>query len=618
MASSSSSAALRTDSHAADPNQLLLDKHLQEFLYIPDKNSARIISKAAGVTFNHGKNYRIADHESSLREVLSDESTPGARLARTELRAALCSSLKLDRDKIKLELTGTHAPAHTKDDDAAKMLASPMLMLHRIEATSAGSKPAEKHQALTDLSAKNLAEMHREIERHKQMPHMAGCQKMIDQFVADVRTRYEAGVATHGTNNKIEGQIHCTADRERIEDFAVGFTGDKSAAKKMTHTSATNTQHLHTHEMVFFNVYPSTNPDMLAKQQATSRYLRVTPEVPSSAYSENARSFALPMSGLMASGDRLQVMTLRDPVYPSGGTTEAQAKSRMEQGGYATVASGAQPPGTALRKFGNEEDRYLTHQNLFVGANIGPALVGNVELGLYKTFNGLQAAAQGNPADDRCRRFFDQVQAANNATGADKDQRVMDVIKLYQYPQLMIAGSVDVRGVTPYVPTPQMIAESRKTAPGVSSGATVSAPVSHSKEMIEAALSGKKHEIFKKPEHLDVAVRYLDHMSKTKGEVVSVQFIHKKCLRATFAGAPGSESPGAVEEITPQAISAMKSVLERARPTESVSSPAVATSSAPAAALPTPPALGSTAQSTIGGNNENKEQTLAQPAVRRT
>lgn len=524
--------------HAADKYQLLLDRYASRPFYIHDKaNADKINAALPEPAFKHGTNYTVGEKQHSLYRVLSNESEENAS-ARGALLEEMRGSLKLTREGIKGELSGRYTPPHDREADAATLLGSSMLS-GRPEARAEGSA----YTRLQALSANNLKAIDEQIAEYKKLPQMQTpeCTETVNKFMGDVFGRYQAGIATHATNNPVRENISCTSDRNALEQFASAVSGDKSASEKLSHTSATNTQHLQTHDLVFFNVYPKTNAAMQEQQQQSTRYLREKPEVQGSPYSPNGQSFTLPMSKLAgAESERLQVMTLRDPVYPSGGTTEADAKRRMEQGGIATVGGGAQAPGVAERRIGTVVDRYETNRNLFVGPDIEKALYKNVELGIYKTLHGLHDAAKDNPSDDRCKDFFVKLKTANEATGPAKDKQVMDVIKLYQYPQLMVAGSVPVKGAEVYRPSRELIAESQRGALSVASSSSSPAVATvhdaKGRAAVQAAFDVKpgKEMIAKNPGNVATLVNYVDHLAGEHGPVKSAKLENKNLFKVTF------------------------------------------------------------------------------------
>lgn len=519
--------------HAADKYQLLLDRYASRPFYIHGKDNAEKINAALPEpAFKHGTNYTVGEKQHSLYRVLSNESEHNAP-ARAALLEEMRGSLKLTREGIKGELSGRYTPPHDREADAATLLGSSMLS-GRPEARAEGSA----YTRLQTLSANNLSAIDSEIARYKELPQMQAkeCTDTVNTFVVDVFARYQTGIATHATNNPVRDNISCTSDRNALEQFASAVSGDKSASEKLSHTSATNTQHLQTHDLVFFNVYPKTNAKMQEEQQQSTRYLREKPEVQGSPYSPNGQSFSLPMSTLAGDAERLRVMTLRDPVYPSGGTTEADAKRRMEQGGIATVGGGAQAPGVAERRIGTVVDRYETHRNLFVGPDIEKALYKNVELGIYKTLHGLQEAAKDNPSDERCKAFFLKLKTANEAEGPAKDKQVMDVVKLYQYPQLMVAGSVPVKDAQVYRPSQELIEQSRRGALSVASSSVATVHDAKGRATVQAAFDVKpgKEMIAKNAGNVATLVNYVDHLAGEHGPVKSAKLENKNLFKVTF------------------------------------------------------------------------------------
>lgn len=546
----------RATRHAADPYQVLLDRHLDQSVYISDQKAANSINAALGAdVFKGGKNYRIGDHEGTLHAVLIQEGTPGQAVLLAEMK----KSLNLTRESVKTDLTGRHTPVHDRNTDSATLLGSQMLR-HRPEVVEPDKT---SYQRLETLSAKNLSTLDGKIADMKGKEGMQAYQPLIDTFMEDVRKRYLGAIATHATNNPIEGHISPTADRIAIDKFASAVSGERGVSQKISHTSATNTQHLQTHDLVFFNVYPQTNAQMKEDQMKSTRYLREQPEVAGSPYAAGGQSFSFPMSSLVRDNGQLQVMTLRDPVYPSGGTTGADAKRRLEQGGVFTVGGADQPPGTAARTIGNLVDRYETQENLFAGRDIYPALTRNVELGLYQTFHGLHEACKGHAEDTREQQFFTRIKDANEAVGPAKDQRVMDVIKMYQYPQLMVSGSVPVLGADVYRPTAKMIADSQRGAVGMvaSSSAPSVATVHDAKgrQAVKDAFDARagKEGIAKTVGNVLVLMDYVDDLAGKHGGVAQVKgvpqatFDNNKLFKVSF-------NDGSVETIKPTDMSRIR------------------------------------------------------------
>ncbi|QWP75840.1 hypothetical protein J5226_19855 [Lysobacter sp. K5869] len=588
-------------SHAADPFQLLIDSHAGRTFYIKDaKTAAAINSGLSAPVFEAGRNYAVDSHANSLHTALGTVgvSTP----AQAAALQAMTDSFKLSRDDVRASLTGRYAPEHTRETDARTLLDSSMLA-GREEARGDG----DALPRLQALSSNNLGEIRLDIAKLKEANPTLRDNPVINGVMGDVYRRYSEATATHATNNRVEGLISCTSDRIAIDRVASAATGDLSAAKKVSHTSAANTQHLQTHDMVFFNIYPKTNAQMQERQLADTRYLRVQPEVAGSPYSPDARSFSFPVATLVPGHDGLQVMTLRDPACPCGGTTAADAKRRLEQGGFAT-ASAEQPPGEAVRYFGTTLDRYETQRNLFVGpADIQQALYLNVERGLLRTLDGLQKLQQSNPADDSALRFFAKIKQAHEAVGTAKDEQVMDLIKMYQYPQLMLAGSVPVRDAQVYRPSAQMIADSQ---PAARMAASSSAPPAASvrptydpngRDLVLAALKPGKDGLAKGQQaNMTLLADYIDTRAQERGSAISaVKLENKNLLKVSFA----NDTTLTIKSVEMSGIrETMKKQAQPDAPAASSSSPAPAQATSSASTAPASPAT----PGSDGGDREYK------------
>ncbi|MGH8081171.1 MAG: hypothetical protein ACREP7_11380 [Lysobacter sp.] len=400
----------------------------------------------------------------------------GTALAQAVLTAANLpgspSNQAISRDAVEARLYAGHAPAHDPGQDAATLVASPMLARHPARGGTPGEiatfKALPAREQLEAISASNLQDLRNGVDGYQRRfatasENLRDYDELIGKACQKVDERYRGGLVTHATNGNISGSILPTADRHAIQDFSKSLTSDVSHSGKVTHTSETNTQHIATHDFVFFNVYPQTNDEMKRNLLSATRYLRETPEDANSPISPNAQSLTYGLKGFTgSSSERFTVMTLRDPVYPAGGTTSADAKKRMEGAGeFATYGGGEPAPGLARRRFGAEVDEYDTSRRLFVGRDAPEALTRNVQLGLYKTFYGLHAENEGRPRaadwhDTKEGRFFTQVKDMVDGPRLDKgesvqacakrqDEATMAVLKMYQYPQLMVSGPVAVK-----------------------------------------------------------------------------------------------------------------------------------------------------------------------------
>ncbi|MBX9400894.1 hypothetical protein K4L06_06180 [Lysobacter sp. BMK333-48F3] len=378
------------------------------------------------------------------------------------------ANAKLSRDQVESVLYSSYAPRPDVSAVAETFLSSRMLQDH----------PANRARDATDLSpverlqrisSHNLAEIRDEISVYRAKfasdDRLRQYNPLIARAIASTQARYEDGLASHASNTRINGAILPTSDRQDIQCFAQSLTGDARRAAKVTHTSETNTQHLATHDFAFFNVYPRTNDQLKAELLSATRYLREKPEVSDSPVSASAQSFTFKLKDLTR--EPLTVVALRDPVYPAGGPTAAEARHRLEgRDGLATYHGSDPAAGSAKRMFGTETDHYRTPHRLFTGSDAQQALTAHVQLGLYKSFYGLhQAGAQerhADPTQSREYRLFRLVadvsaERRESETAQEcavrQDKAALSLTKLFQYPQLMVAGPVATQQAERFVPT---------------------------------------------------------------------------------------------------------------------------------------------------------------------
>lgn len=469
--------------------------------YLKQHDSALFGDLSGGKGLKPGKNYppalmagasEAAQAERQLKldklctcveGMVESKGAKGVALARNVFEAARfpdgeAPGNKLSRAQVESRLYAAYAPAHDKDADARTLVGSPMLKGHPASLAAGFAKLGPQEQ-LGAISANNLAGLNLEIDKYQRLfaqdPKMKEYDEWTLRVAKNVEGRYGGGLATHATNGDIARHILPTADRHAIQDFAKGLTGDASRAAKVTHTSETNTQHLATHDYAFFNVYPQTNDALKREMLGATRYLRETPEVASSTMAAKAQSFIFGLGDFTAP-ERLSVMTLRDPVYPAGGTTAEDARRRMQGAdGFASYGGAEPSAGRAKRHFGTEVDEYNTASRLFVGQDAHAALTKNFQLGLYKTFYGLRKDVETDPGSiekqDKERKFFDRVkdvlegpreirkdgQTPRMETVLEcedrQDRAALALIKLYQYPQLMVSGPVDISRAEKFTPT---------------------------------------------------------------------------------------------------------------------------------------------------------------------
>lgn len=367
----------------------------------------------------------------------------------------------LDRGKVEEKLYAGYARPHDQEQDARTLLASPMLAGHPARGEQ-GFDALTAVGKLEAISSSNLKQMREEIDGYKEKLAGAGMSdsygKKIDAFVADVGERYQRGMASHASNRAISGHILATSDRLAVQDFAKALTNNNSQADSVSHTSEYNTRYLKSHDFAFFNVYPATNPQMQKQMLSSTRYLCETPEVTGSPIAKDAQSFSFNLPRLVneSSGgaQRLSLLTLRDPVRPTHGGNIDEVKKRMEgSDGLASYAEGSPAPGTFSRKFGTETDSYDSARRVFVKGDSLEALKANVELGLYKAAYGLKDEKSVDPTQSKSYKLYGMLnEATAPGDGPGKDRAAMQLVKLFQYPQLMVSGPVSTQGAEVFRP----------------------------------------------------------------------------------------------------------------------------------------------------------------------
>ncbi len=147
------------------------------------------------------------------------------------------------------------------------------------------------------------------------------------------------------------------------------------------------------------------------------------------------------MDNLITS-DKLAVLALRDPVHPSGGMTEDERKTRVQNNPltkYLSAHDGGYKYTVGKEEKKKREYTYNTKDHLFVGKDISPSLLKNVELGIYRMFVCLGTEDQ--------KTLGKQLKDVLEKKGVEQEKAVMPIVKWFQYPQLMISGSLSVRNV---------------------------------------------------------------------------------------------------------------------------------------------------------------------------
>lgn len=454
----------------------------------PDDRTQCSAGKALAKDNNYPKDGSPADALERMREravaaVLAAAEKDRDKLAREILDSASfpTPNKKLSKEQIEEKLCRAYRPDERNDGDAGRLADSAVFAAHPMFKPR-GTEPAAVsreefasytgEQKLDAISRHNLQGMREEIRQLKAefqhndglRPHLAAVDKARDA----VAERYAGAIVAHASNRHIEGQLLCTRDRQDIQAACATLSGSREKMDKASNTAAMNTNHLDSHDFVFFNVYPKMGQELTTSMLNSTRYLKADPGVERSATAVQAQSFVMGLDDLAKPG-RVCAIALRDPAYPCGGTDDEQARARLGGGsahfgrdGVSTL--GSQDKCTFTRRFGAVEDRYHTSERVFSGKHMHEALSANVELGMLRAFKGLHQDQAGKPApaspdDSPLYRFQKTVHTATTPAANEtpeqagaRDKAMLALIKLYQYPQLMVSGPVALQGVQVHQP----------------------------------------------------------------------------------------------------------------------------------------------------------------------
>jgi hypothetical protein len=387
----------------------------------------------------------------------------------------------LTKELIEHKLCRSIQPAERNDADAGRLADSPVFAEHPMF-KARGTEPAAVtreefagytgEQKLDAISRQNLQGMRDEIRQLKaEFQADAGLRTYlpaVEKTREAVAERYSGAIVAHASNRHIEGQLLCTRDRQDIQATCATLSGSREKMDKATNTAAMNTNHLDSHDFVFFNVYPKMGQELTNSMLNSTRYLKTDPGLARSAIAPDAQSFVMGLDALAKPG-RVCAIALRDPAYPCGGTDDDQARARLAGGsqhfgrdGVSSVTSQSQC--NFSRRFGAVEDRYNTSERVFSGKHIQEALAANVELGVLRAYKGLhqdQAAkpAPTTPDESPLYRFQKTVHTATTVGASEtpeqteqRDKAMLALIKLYQYPQLMVSGPVQLQDAQVHQP----------------------------------------------------------------------------------------------------------------------------------------------------------------------
>jgi hypothetical protein len=312
-------------------------------------------------------------------------------------------------------------------------------------------KADDSLEAIRHLSEENLQRMEKELAALRQKYE----DEDIDDAEKTISEMYENGFCAHATKYGLLPILHSTKNIFDITEFANDYgTGDKPKAQSST--KEVNSAQFHSHHFVFFNVYPSFESNEKRKTALKKcRFLKndyFEPE--KSGMAEGAHTFIYPISGLCSNS----VIVMRDPVYPVGIDDET-AKTRVK----APFAFQGMNYGS-FRYTLNEGtiQTYKTCENIFYGKNIIRALIANVIVGLYRvkasmlskpaapSDSGSASVAAPNSASASTAtpaRSSEAAAVADEFPGWAEVRRnlkndVSEVIKYFQYPQLLYPGSL--------------------------------------------------------------------------------------------------------------------------------------------------------------------------------
>lgn len=306
-----------------------------------------------------------------------------------------------------------------------------------------GGEGGDEHRDAATLSAENVKRLGSDIDELRgQTSKEKGGDRFLtglDKFMEIVRANYASPVVAHASKSDITGSINSTANRERLQTFSQEATGSHES-KKLTNTSPTNTKTFDSHELVYLNMYPQmSDPSHRKAVLGSTRFLKEDYANENSARSSSARSY-LYDPGDLEQNDRLMVTTLRDPVHPSGGLVDDQRKARVGNNPHTSFVSASE--GQYRYRVGDGDRQqtfdYRTRENFFAGGDIPVGLTRNVERGLLRIF-------LCSSADNRGKLFRQLLEALNaRVDNGDQDRLVMAIIKWFQYPQLMVSGSISI------------------------------------------------------------------------------------------------------------------------------------------------------------------------------
>jgi len=259
-----------------------------------------------------------------------------------------------------------------------------------------------------------------------------------------------------------------------MNEFNKTLSFQTGGASFNSRTGSMNESFLSAHPFIFFNV--AINVASAADHKGlflASRYLYATvADRKNKKMADDASTYVLDYAFLKDRPSTL-MMTLRDPVRPIedkpeivekfrtaletvfGGAFSSEIAGKQVDGGFRRFLTGGSSNGRFKAVIGNEPYSYYTYDNLFVNDDILPALSLNVEREIWRLMKN------GSPAERVV--ILNKLREVLTLTGLAQETAIIAITKLFQYPQLMVSGSVDLRG---YYTDPDQTAIEVKIWPG--------------------------------------------------------------------------------------------------------------------------------------------------------
>jgi hypothetical protein len=257
---------------------------------------------------------------------------------------------------------------------------------------------------------------------------------------------YKFPIVAHASKNKIDDRINSTANRQKASAFVRGLSGNNKVSK-LTNTNDMNTKHFNSHNFTFHNIYPNyKSEDYKNEVLKNTRFVKENYALPESEISSSAHTYFSDFEQLFTS-DENTVVTLRDPVYPSGGKSVQESKKRIEKDGFVELLSSNQ--GEYKFKIGdNKPNEYKTRHNIFAGKeDIEYALSHNVlegllRLAVYSTDENAEKLDKS--LGEAIEAYESYLASKTKETAKTLDMKVDRIIKYFQYPQLLHSNFVKV------------------------------------------------------------------------------------------------------------------------------------------------------------------------------